>query len=534
MNILKTLRLLAPLAGLGLLGACSGLPEQTDTETTGAEIIASGAIQDARTGSFGERRARVRVNDIPYVAPTKRPVEEPLPTLFSEYHSIIQASVVPVTYAADRLSQLTGLRVIVQDDVLSYLKGGSGGLQAAEVGEEVKELTQQYSGGTSALGSDVLIDMAYSGPLSGLLDRMAASLSASWKYDSPGRAIVFFRYETRVFALEMTQSSQKVTSNVTNQSTSSAGSSLTTSTELDVNYYNSIQADITSMLSSQGKATVSVATSTVTVTDTPQVLDRVATYVNRLNRSASREVLVEVKVVNVALNDSDNRGLNLDLLRENLSATFSFGTVRDVQGFATLTGTVADTVTGDLAPWAGSSVIIDALARQGRVSTVRNIMLRSLNGQAVPFQDTRRIAYIGQSSTLIGTNAPAQTTRQLSFETVGFSIRLLPHIMEDARRMMLHTWISISNLDRLDTFGDGADILQAPQTSQTDFQERFGITSGQTLLMVGFDQQVNSTDYRSLGGDARWWGLGGAREAARNHSVTVFLITPVIVESPRA
>ncbi len=518
----------------GFLAGCGGLAERADNNTKEAEVVANSSYRDVRSQAMTQRRDRVRVSETPYVQPVKRTITEPLPEIFSQPYSVTLASVVPITFAADRLSQLTGLRVVIQEDVFAYLKGGAGGAApaAGENQEAVKQLSAQYSGGSSALGNDILVDISYTGTLSGLLDRVAASIAASWKYNPAMRGIEFYRYETRTFKLELTQSTQKVDSNVNNQSTSGAGSSQSTSTQLDVDHYQSIQADIAGMLTPQGKATVSRAASTVTVTDTPQVIQRVTTYIERYNRMTNREVLIEIKVVNVQLNKSDNRGLNLDLLRSNLTGSFSFETVRDVQGFGTLVGNVASTASGSLAPWAGSSILIDALAKQGRVSTVRNVMLRSLNGQAVPFQDTRRIAYVGQSSTLIGGNAPAQTTRQIAYETVGFSLRALPHILDDSRRMLLHMWITISNLDRLETFGTGSDIVQAPQISQTDFQERFGISSGQTLLMVGFDQQVNNSDYRSLAGDARLWALGGARESQSNQTITVFLITPIVVDAP--
>ncbi|WP_169577701.1 hypothetical protein [Sinimarinibacterium sp. CAU 1509] len=517
-----------------MLGGCSATTKRVDTST--ANILADANSTLAQSDRFnGSERMRVRADDDIYVSGDRIPIEPGLPEVFHQDYAVAMSNIVPLAFAADRLTQLTGFRVNVHEDVYAYFKRQ----QVASTGGADQQSGQQsasrFTGGSNAVGTDIFVDLSYKGPLTGLLDRIAASLSASWEFDAEAQQIDFFRYQTVSYKINGTHTKEAIQGTVTNASTSKAGSSLTTITAGDLDVFASVERQITAMLTPDGKMSVQSALQTVVVTDTPRVQERVRTYVESLNRDLTREVFIEVKVLTVSLSNGDSRGINFNLLRNTASGGMQFGTVRDVQGFGTLIGSIASGATGALAPYAGSQIIIDALSKQGKVSDVKTIMLRALSGSAAPYQNTRRIGYVSQAGTVFSsaTTGTAQTTRQVEFETVGFTMRALPHILDDGKRMLLQLWVSISNLDRLDSVGTGDNIVQIPQVSSNDFQERFGITSGETLVLAGFEANSFNVDSRSMSPNARWWPFGGASNSSVTRDVLVFVITPVIVDGPQ-
>lgn len=527
------LAVLAAIAG-ALLGGCSIASKKADENT---DLILTDADQAlTQTSDFKDtQRKRVRNEDGVYVAGDRIPIEPGLPEVFSQEYAVAMSNVVPLAFAADRLTQLTGYRVHVQEDVYAFFKRQQVGSTGAADEQSGQQSAARFTGGSNTLGTDIFVDLSYRGPLTGLLDRIAAGLTASWDFDPDSQTIEIFRYQTVSYKVNGTHTRETIQGTVTNASTSKGGSSLTTTSSADLDLFSSVERQIQAMLTPDGKISVQPALQTVVVTDTPRVHEQIEDYIERINRDITREVFIEVKVMTVSLADNDTRGINFNLLRSTVSGAMQLGTVRDVQGFGTLIGSILSGGSESLEPYAGSQIIIDALSKQGKISDVKTIMLRALSGTAAPYQNTRRIGYVSQAGTVFSGagSGVAQTTRQIEFETVGFTMRALPHILEDGRKMLLQLWVSISNLDRLDNIGTGDNIVQIPQVSSNDFQERFGITSGESLVLAGFEANSFNIDARSMSPNARWWPFGGASNSSASRDVLVFVITPVIVDGPQ-
>lgn len=526
------------------VAGCSSLPRQTDGQIDQTRNAAFASRDQALRDNLHNARPAVSVTEQIYVSPNKQKIVNPLPAIFTQNYAVTLASVVPLSFAADRLSQLTGYRVLIKDDVYTFLEGaqtsagantgGNQNVAGLASAQQAERVAAQFSGGSNARGNSVLVDMSFTGTLAGLLDRIAATLSSSWRFDAQKQEIVFFRYETRIFEIEATQSTNEVGGTISNASSSSegaqSGSSLTTTSQYKSDPYADLLADVKGMLSKDGKATVNAGTSSLTVTDTPQILARVAEFVKHVNDASTREVFIDFRLLKVQLNRADQHGIDLNLLRKDLNDTFSFATAGTLTGFGSLVGSIPSTATGGKAPWAGTSAVLKALAEQGKVETVRNVVQRTINGQPVVLQDTKQIGYLSQSQTLVSGTAPAQTTQTVSTLNVGFSMRLLPQIMADKKRLLMQVWVTLSNLDNIQTYGTGADIVQTPNTSSTDFTERFGAVSGQTLILAGFEQSDRKADYQSTLGDGTNWLAGGQRDILNNNSVYVLIMTPVVID----
>ncbi|MDI3781591.1 PilN family type IVB pilus formation outer membrane protein, partial [Pseudomonas aeruginosa] len=70
---------------------------------------------------------------------------------------------------------------------------------------------------------------------------------------------------------------------------------------------------------------LSRATGTLTVTDRPEVLNRVQQLVNRENESITKQVLLNVNVLSVALTDKDQLGIDWNLVYKSLNNKWGIG-----------------------------------------------------------------------------------------------------------------------------------------------------------------------------------------------------------------
>lgn len=533
--MIKIKTLLTSFAAAVLAAGCAASAKKADEGTD--QILGEATQRMTDNGSFNTTaRQRVRTEDGVFVSTERIPIQPGLPEVFSQEYSVTMSNIVPLAFAADRLTQLTGYKVAISEDVYDFFKRQQVAATGGATAQNGQQTASRFTGGSNTVGTDIFVDLSYRGPLTGLLDRIAANVTASWEFNAEANTIEFFRYKSVSYKIHGTHARESVQGTITNASTSQAGSSLTTITSGDLDTFDAITRDITAMLSADGKVSVQRALQMVVVTDTPRIHARVREYLDKVNADLKREVFIEVKVLTVQLKDGDTRGINFNLLRSTTGSALQFGTVRDVQGFGTVIGSLLDTASGSLEPWRGSQLIIDALSKQAKVSDVKTVMLRALSGTTAPYQNTKRVGYISQSGTVfsgVGTGV-AQNTREVDFETVGFTLRALPNVLEDGKNMMLHLWVSISNLDSLDNVGSGDNIVQIPQVSSNDFQERFGISSGETLVLAGFEQNAFSVDARSMSPNARWWPFGGAANTGADRSVLVFVVTPVVVDGPQS
>jgi type IVB pilus formation R64 PilN family outer membrane protein len=178
-------------------------------------------------------------------------------------------------------------------------------------------------------------------------------------------------------------------------------------------------------------------------------------------------------------------------------------------------------------PFKDSSLLVKALSAQGKVSIVTQPSVTTLNLQAVPMQVATQTGYVAS----VTSNQVAQVGTSVGIEpgtvTTGFNMMLLPYAMAD-RQVLLQYNISLSNLAKLETFGDkNTGQVQLPTVDLRAFAQKVRLRSGETLALSGFEQN-SDTSKRSGVGSPNNQALGGSRYGEKHHSVIVILITPVV------
>ena len=303
------------------------------------------------------------------------------------------------------------------------------------------------------------INVAYTGSLSGLLSQIATDLDLLWYYDKT--SIVFYETETKTFTL------YALGTDVSYQTAVETDDGNAVSLESTLKEWDEIENALDTIIGDTDNAsfTVSRSLGTITVTAPPSTLARVGDYIERQNKRLSQLVTIDVKVLQVSISNDSAFGLNLAAAinsasglnivanpKNNLTSTEASSmniavlsnTVSAATGATHLEGndTVAGAYTqdqiqnGSLAGLAGTDALIQALAKQGKVSLVTNVGVTTRNNRVAPVNNTRTTGYIKRFESRNFTTVESSTVDQDDLET-GFSMQLLPNVLENGKILLL-------------------------------------------------------------------------------------------------
>jgi len=505
-----------------------------------------------------------------------------LPEIFSTKVTLSQNFTSPQSLA-DCLQNCTGMpgiSVVLSPEVLKGLipeESKSAGNQGVAPGmTPIVPSISMPNGSPRTTVEPQIYALRYSGTFTGLLDAVANRLGGvRWKYS--GNSIKFYNLETRTFVIDSIPESGGGSggsgsssgssasagggsapaaggssgSSPSSPSSGSSGSSGSTSSgsssgssgsgsSSSMSVWDDLKSMMPLMLSPAGKFFIAPSMCTVTVTDKPEYLDRVAEKLAGINDILTMQTMIQVKVFSVTLTDADQYGINWNVVFNSLSknAGMTFSNSFPVTGTTgTLTTSILSTAgatspTANIGQLAGSQAIINALSSQGHVSLMTSATVTSINNQHVPLQNGTQTSYLASASTTSTANVGTTTTVTPGTVTSGFDMTLTPHIL-DSRRMMLEYAINISNLIKMDTVSSGSgpntQSIQVPEMSTRNFLQRVGINSGETLVLSGFEQTSGNLAQQGIGSPTNWL-FGGGINTAKTRDIVVVMITPVIAE----
>lgn len=476
------------------------------------------------------------------------------------------AGPVPITDVAQLITKETGLQVIVAPDalnpgMLSSKPAGPAARGAAQAVPDPDSLAGLLPNGMAGampgsassfdlgLSSGGLISgLNYNGKTSGLLNQATSRLGLSWHFDPELQGVRITYFDTRTFdvwtfgdelEIESTVKSGLLTSTGNGDSGSStssggatgeSGSNQSTKSTYKTSLMSDIESNIKSMLSMQppGRLYLSRSTGTLTVSDRPEVLNRISAYLKETNRSITRQVLFNVKVYEVNFSDSDQTAVNWSAVYQSISGKWGFGLSNTVAGISSeaisASGSILDTSSS---PWAGSKAVVQALSEQGRVSEVRSPSVTTLNLQPAPIQIGNVQSYVASSSTTTTASVGSSTSLTPATITSGFNMMLLPKLL-DKENMLLMITLSISSKPIFKDFESNDSKVQTTDYDTKNVAPKVRLRSGETLILTGFDE--NGDDARKSGvGSPSFFGLGGGRTRSTSHSALVVLVTPIVL-----
>lgn len=472
----------------------------------------------------------------------------PLPPKFNRM-TFVTAVPLTLDQMASELSLVTGIPFQIEDGVLesiserrARLGSGGGGGQQATFATTVPTLT--------ASDREFMELNWENKSLTALLDLIGTRFNVGWRYT--GERIVVYRYETRTFTvqalavqgdvrMQVGDTSGRITSGAGQTNSTTIGAQQASGTA-QVRVWDELEKGVKSIVGEDGEVTVQPSVGTITIKARPHVMERAANYIKEQNERVTRQVAIEVRILNVSVGDRDDYSLDwgsfwntlgsratLGLASAGNSATSGTTTRNFVDSF---TGRDAGTVFGgalrSLSGRSGASVMVEALSRLGNVSTITSANYVAINNHVTPIGNTRDTSYLGRVSSITN-DSNATVTLEPETITTGFRMTALPRIL-DGGEMLLQVGVLLSELRELRSFSSGNQTIQLPDVDTRSFMQQAMLRSGETLVLTGFNQDTSSAARRGVG-SAAFPLLGGGVNARNQRDTVVILITPKILDN---
>jgi type II secretory pathway component HofQ len=271
-------------------------------------------------------------------------------------------------------------------------------------------------------------------------------------------------------------------------STVVGGGAATVATSTTTDAFSELAAGVKALLSDRGTFNVDRRAGLLQVTDLPERLDRVGVYLDTLHDRVHRQVQIDMRIVEVELNDADAQGLDWT----NLAAG------ERAEGETSKPNIIGLRV-------ADATELMAGMAAQGRVSVVAAPRLLALNNEPALVRAT--------------TDAPgARPGQRPALGSV--TLEVTPQIASDgAITLSLSPIVTLQDADG----GGGAPAVVTIREADTTAR----IASGETLVLGGFTRQRETRERQNAGVRGGWFGR--TTVVTRKRIELVVMLTPRIV-----
>lgn len=420
---------------------------------------------------------------------------------------------------ANRIAQATQIPVRVNPDALLAIEHFSP--RFAAVSNGIEPSAQVLS--TMPVGTQ---------PLPHVLDHIAATHQVHWQYD--GKAIEFYRTRTRVFDVRALSVGAKSDMRLGKSSSqSNQGFDSAAHTELMLPNQAVVQDIVKQLEPFLTRAAVVAAQpgslNSIVITDTPASLQKVAQYLERLNRQLSRRVRLVFEQVTVTRDQSHEQGIDWQLaLASELGGL-------DFSGAATGTAPTMMKMTGP-ASVAGltSRLLLKAVSRYADVVRHTTVPVMTLNRRPVTHAVRSTFTYVDEVKSVVANNTDNKRESALpgiavsqKRETVGAFLTLVPDVQDDGQVLL-----SVSFDDTVAmplktlTFGGQQNSVQIQQLDLrgNGTVQQVVVYPGRPTLIAGFEQKANEVTQTRRSPHAPKL-LGGNDEVSHQNTMTLIFVT---------
>lgn len=504
------------------VGGCSEFKEAEDS----VEVFSNEADRGLKQLEPSTKVAQpLTIDKRPYFGASAVPIKNgrPLPAQYEQNGSVIMTFARPVTLSefARMLQAVTGLRTIAPIAAttasVSDAEGSSGPTFTPSDGERV-------SGGR----------VVWQGRLSSLLNQAADVLGAEWTYD--GDALRFETKITRTFMLHSLAAELSMSGSIKSGGTSDTLPSVDISSTANMQVWSDIEKAVNTILGDGGQAAFSPSTGTITVTGTPNLVRQVEAYLNQQNSMRLRRVAVALKVITVTTRDALTLTGSLKGIIERAFDTSSLRTLGDATSGLAIGVLKApegpsetNTTSGGLLNEIEEDRLLSELRALKEVENAaisHSGALVTLSDQPAPLQVGREVHYLASTSSTTG-DSGGSTSLNPDTVNLGLMMTVLPRIVEQ-NRILMRVSIAITDAQRpFQTFTAGGSSVQLPEVSTTGFLQNAVLTSGETMVLAGFEKDESALT--TEGSPVVPFLSGGQQASNKLREVTIMMISAEIL-----
>ncbi|OGP21613.1 MAG: hypothetical protein A2Z26_01335 [Deltaproteobacteria bacterium RBG_16_66_15] len=309
--------------------------------------------------------------------------------------------------------------------------------------------------------------------------------------------------------------------------TSESQSTNSVITEEKGDFWGGLAEEIGAFLSAgTGKVVVNRTSGTVTVTDYMANVEQVERYLRMIEARVRTGVVIETRILEVALDDDTKYGIDWSALPDLSSLSLSGG----LTGGATAAQGLSTGATTFRLGVAGSkfNAFLDAQAQAGNLNVLSAPRVSTLNNQKAIIRIGRQDVFFRAVVTPASTTSAAFTTFTPDSVTEGIILSVTPQVGQDGRIMLaIHPTITEKVGEAVAPDNNTAPILDVRETNTV-----VTVADGETVFIGGLMQERTQETVRSvpLLGDIPYLGAFFRRnEQTKKKTELVILISPRVV-----
>lgn len=371
-------------------------------------------------------------------------------------------------------------------------------------------------------------------------------------YDFDGKVLKIAAFKTQTFKLGYITSvreGQSVTkasvdsrskqSDMTNTDEKSVEDNMIKSIER-FDFWQNIEKELVTLLNAQNEPfeskniVVNANTGLITINGTLNQLLRAQSYINDLQKSLKKQVIINVSIIAVSLDTSHSSGINW----QNFSIGFNSQNANGTNSLISLQNTNnGNAFVKNLGFNVGLNLdsVMNFLSQNGKTKVLSSPKLVALNNQQAIISVGDTINYQvkeSSKSTDSGTTVSEIYNNYSIF--IGILLNILPEISDDGK-IMLRINPSLSNFKYpQDNRRQDAPRVIAPDTVQKKLSTVVQMENNQTLVLGGLISRAESIDENSVNMLSQIPLLGRlfqGNNQNQNATEIVFIITPLIIDN---
>jgi general secretion pathway protein D len=249
---------------------------------------------------------------------------------------------------------------------------------------------------------------------------------------------------------------------------------------------------IKGMVSPNGKYVLNRLSGTLYVKDTPAVINSVSRLVNNLKEMLARQILIEARIIEVALNDKYEFGIDWSAVYDKASE----GTRYDSVAWALGTGLVMSHVDG---LWTLDATV-NALRNFGDAKVVSNPTLRVKHSRPALISVGTSFTYKKSvTTTLRDRDSFTDEFTDVEVSTVfdGLVLGVIPFIEEDGHITLLINPITSSvdpdSLQPAPVAGRSDESIALPEVRIKEISTTVGVNDGDVIILGGLIDKRSQT-----------------------------------------
>jgi len=309
------------------------------------------------------------------------------------------------------------------------------------------------------------------------LDSLLGPLELEYKIKANVIKVSPVRMQTRMFPLNYL-TTKRVGSGTASGATGRSegkeagmGSFIKVETSDTADLWKEIEEGLKSISSKEGRLAVNKISGSILAIDFPQNLAGIAEFLEAIEGSAQRQVMIETRIIEVTLSDDYQMGLNW--------AAVKFGDFPILSQSISPASKIFQMGISDH----HFSAFLDAMSKQGKIEILSSPKISALNNQpAVIKVATEDVYWERQTET---TAAGGQTSSTPRWLTIGILLGVTPQIGSDGLIIMdIHPSVTEKVGESISVEGDIAPILDVREADTV-----VKVRDGQTIIIAGLLQK---------------------------------------------